>query len=291
LICDYGCGQESKFKLKNGKLCCHKNYQSCPYFIKKCNVKKIGVKFSEERKENISKAKKGKIPWNKNMIMEDRIGDKNPFYGKIHTEETKRKISEKHRGKTISKEHKRKIRLTIEKINEKYPFFSKIEEMRYNPTNIDEIQFHCKNHNCSNSKENNGWFTPTKIQFQERIRQLGKNGEDKGYLYCSQKCKYTCPLYNKRSKGKCSSSNKEKNYTNEEYQIFRQYVLERDNYLCQYCGEKAEHVHHEKPQKLEPFFILDPDYAWSCCEKCHYEKGHKEECSTKNIANKNCEKK
>jgi 5-methylcytosine-specific restriction endonuclease McrA len=80
----------------------------------------------------------------------------------------------------------------------------------------------------------------------------------------------------------------EKLYTQEEYQQFREYVLERDNYKCQYCGQKAEHVHHERPQKLEPFFALDPDLAWSVCEKCHYKYGHKDECSTGKLANMVC---
>ena len=75
-----------------------------------------------------------------------------------------------------------------------------------------------------------------------------------------------------------------KKYTNEEYETFRNFVLERDSYICQFCGDEATDVHHERPQKLEPFFALDPDYAWSCCKECHYEKGHKDECSTGNLA-------
>ena len=57
---------------------------------------------------------------------------------------------------------------------------------------------------------------------------------------------------------------------------------------CLACDEPATDVHHERPQKLEPFFALDPDFAWSCCEKCHYEKGHKNECSTRKIGLKVC---
>lgn len=28
--CEYGCGQEAEYQLKNGKWCCSENYQSCP---------------------------------------------------------------------------------------------------------------------------------------------------------------------------------------------------------------------------------------------------------------------
>jgi len=49
-------------------------------------------------------------------------------------------------------------------------------------------------------------------------------------------------------------------------------------------------VHHSRPQKLEPGFVLDPDFGVACCEKCHYKYGHKPgtECSTGNLANMIC---
>jgi 5-methylcytosine-specific restriction endonuclease McrA len=110
-------------------------------------------------------------------------------------------------------------------------------------------------------------------------------GNDGSYFYCSQECKDVCPLYNLQSD---PFKNSKKPYTESEYQQFRYHVLQRDNHKCQYCGEKAEHVHHERPQKLEPFFALDPDYAWSVCKKCHYEKGHTNECSTGKLSSKIC---
>lgn len=36
-------------------------------------------------------------------------GEKSPIYGRIHTEEVKRRISNSHKGKVFSEEHKRKI--------------------------------------------------------------------------------------------------------------------------------------------------------------------------------------
>ncbi len=55
---------------------------------------KVGKKLSEETKEKISKAMKG---------------EKSYWFGKCHTEETKRKMSESHRSKRISKETKQKM--------------------------------------------------------------------------------------------------------------------------------------------------------------------------------------
>lgn len=48
--------------------------------------------------------KKGHIPWNCGLPKE-----KQPHYGRKHTEESKRKISAAHKGKRLSEEHKRKI--------------------------------------------------------------------------------------------------------------------------------------------------------------------------------------
>jgi hypothetical protein len=177
-------------------------------------------------------------------------------------------------------------KLTIEKIRRKYPIFFKEEILRYNPEKNKEIQAHCKNHNCINSKEKGGWFTPTRIQVNERIRQVeNKDGNGGSYFYCSKQCKNTCPLFKLYSD---PFRNKNLPYTHSEYQTFRHHVLTRDNNICQFCGNKAIDVHHERPQKLEPLFVLDPDYAWSCCEKCHYEKGHKDECSAGKIASIKC---
>jgi 5-methylcytosine-specific restriction endonuclease McrA len=226
--------------------------------------------FSKELREKISLSRKEKPSWNK--------GKKGIIR---HSNETKQKMSKSKIG------HKPTNFFTIEKLKEKYSLFSKIEEIRYNPNKPEEkeIQVHCKNHNCENSKEKGGWFKPTLIQLQERIRNIEQFGLDHSYFYCSETCKKECPLYNLRSDPYRETK---KLYTDEEYQTFRKFVLERDNYICQFCGRSATDVHHEKPQKIEPFFSLDPDYSWSCCEKCHYEKGHKDECSTGSLANKIC---
>jgi hypothetical protein len=273
---------------------------------------KKGSKHSEETKRKMS---------------ESRSGKNNPMYGKKRTmsEETRKKMSESHKGKSsgmkgkkLSKESRKRMSermmgkknpmygkkkivnkktrkkmsdgsiLKLHTIYDRYSFFSKVEEVRYNPDKLveKEIQVHCKNHNCLNSKEQGGWFTPTKSQLSERIRQLEHpDGNGGSYFYCSEFCKESCILYNLRSD---PFKNTKKYYTDSEYQTFRKFVLERDNYMCQFCNEPAFEVHHERPQKLEPFFALDPDYAWSCCKKCHYEKGHVDNCSYGKLASVIC---
>jgi hypothetical protein len=174
-------------------------------------------------------------------------------------------------------------RYTVEGIIKKYNIFPKIEEMRYNPNKPGEkeIQVHCKNHECENSKEKGGWFTPSGREIAERLRCVEFLDKDGSCFYCSQHCKDTCILYGTRS-----DPYKDNNlpYTPGEIQVYNKTVLDRENGLCEYCGEPAEHVHHIYPKKLEPFFALDPDYGVACCKKHHYEYGHQGECSTGNLA-------
>jgi len=310
ILCQYGCGREAKYQFKNGKWCCENNIAKCPHYRKILSEKLKGKVKSESHKKNLSDSKKGSTPWNKG-----KVGVQTPWNkgkrglqvawnkGKIgiFSEESLKKISKSNKGRIPWSKGKKGIhseetikqmsikqKRTIKYLKRKYPFFCKIEEMRYNPDKPGEkeIQVHCKNHNCPNSKEQGGWFTPSNIQLYERIRQLEKDYGNGGcYFYCCDECKNECPLYYLKSD---PLKNDKVHYTSSEYKQFREFVLERDKYICQYCGKKAEHVHHERPQKLEPFFALDPDLAWSVCKECHYKYGHKDECSTGKIATTIC---
>jgi len=268
MYCDYGCGKKYEYIFKNGKKCCSKRTNLCEAVKKRVSNSCKGQKRTKETIEKIRKAN----------------------LGKSLDDETKKKISIGNKKRKISKKLRRKMgigaRLSIERVKNKYKIFFKIEEMRYNPykPGEKEIQVHCKNHNCQNSKERGGWFTPTKYQFSDRIRHV-ENGYDGCYFYCSEKCKKECPLYRLKVDIFYDASLV---YTDSEYKQFREFVLKRDQYACQYCGKQAEHIHHERPQKLEPFFALDPDLAWSVCKECHYKYGHKDECSTSKIANVVC---
>lgn len=279
-LCEYGCGQEAKYQFKNGKWCCSKTLLSCPEIRKSQQGEKhprIGKKSSTESKKKMS---------------ESHIGKPGYWNGKKRSAETCKKISKKLKGKPLLLLTKTKMKTSIENIYNRYPFFSKIEQMRYDPNKPEEkeIQVHCKNSKCQNSKESGGWFTPTYNQLYERIRQLeNPDGNDGSYLYCCDECKNECSLYNLRDY-KIEKISENQFYTYSEYQTFREYVLKRDNYICQYCGKLAVHIHHERPQKIEPFFSLDPDLAWSTCEKCHYKYGHRDECSTGNLASKQCKR-
>lgn len=50
-LCEYGCGQEGLFQLKNGKWCCAESWNSCPVIKEKNSRNKIGNIFSVGNKK------------------------------------------------------------------------------------------------------------------------------------------------------------------------------------------------------------------------------------------------
>jgi hypothetical protein len=89
---------------------------------------------SEERKRKISEANKGKPAWNKGMKgmifhseetkQKKRIansGKNNPMYGKKHSKESIKKMSENSKGKSLSEEHKEKIRKKLKVKTRNFP--------------------------------------------------------------------------------------------------------------------------------------------------------------------------
>ena len=262
-ICEYGCGQEANYQFQNGKWCCSESTSGCSVYRKKQRNRMMGV---QNPMYGIKRVHTKKVLYLKSKSM---TGSKNPMFGNGYLN-----------------------RITIKKIVKNYPIFYKEEEIRYNPDKPieeKEIQVHCKNHNCENSKEKDGWFTPTKSQIKERIRQLErKDGNDGSYFYCSQKCKNECILFNLHS-----DPNKEieKPYTQKEYDIWKQVVLEQDKYECQKCNSKENlHCHHINPVKTHPQLALDPTNGIVLCKDCHYKIGHKSEteCSTGKLKNIIC---
>ena len=307
-VCDFGCGQTDIFQVKNKKWCCSEKWQSCPASIHKNKKSQSKVWSSEELRLRASDSAKLRFKQEsqekkqirirkvtiKHQTDEYRIRASLRTKQQFSTSETREnhsnslkkfylketKIVKECRIERLknswTNERKKyissKYQLTVDDIKERYSFFCLIEEIRQHG---DDIQVRCKYSKCKHSEESSGWFTPSRSQLYERIRQLEKEYGNGGcYLYCSKECKQQCSLFNVNTSISSAKLN--------ELKIWRDEVLKRSDCLCEYCGKEAEHVHHIKPQKLEPFFSIDPDFGISCCSKCHFKFGHKSksECST-----------
>ena len=87
MLCNYGCGQEAKYQLNNGKWCCSESYQKCPNIRNKNSegIKKFNKNTNrdyKQRYQNISEEKKRNMKWNKgkSMIPQDLIFTENSLY-------------------------------------------------------------------------------------------------------------------------------------------------------------------------------------------------------------------
>ena len=164
------------------------------------------------------------------------------------------------------------------------------EEVRMHMILVDgvvykSLQVRCHNSDCKK------WFVPSRSQVMHRLQVFKGHRSGQHDFYCDDRCKGTCSTFHKVKYREGQNPNKqEKPYTQEQYQLYRTTVLERENYKCEYCGEEATEVHHEKSQKTDPMFVVDPDYGHAVCKKCHMKYGHKKgtECSTGALARKIC---
>ncbi len=284
-LCEYGCGQQANYIVTiRGKKCCSKTWKSCPELIKKSSQSRMGAKRTIEMKKRISESHIGQIS-----------NKKGKNYLEVYGKDKAKKI--------IAKMSKAK-KLTIESLKENHPFFCKIEELRKD-IKTGEIQGHCKNHNCENSKEKNGWFILTHTQIGERIRCLEhKDGNDGSYFYCSEHCKMTCDLYGKTAEQIIRRDLINAGHIPEKsspilgLEIWRDEVYKRNEKLygfnqCEICGSiENMRSHHIYPQKTHPEMALDPDNGLIVCHECHVKKCHPKgtSCSFGELAKLVCEK-
>jgi very-short-patch-repair endonuclease len=108
-ICNYGCGLEAKYQMKNGKWCCSKNYQSCQEL---CRKNSDGGKKSYVNGRRIPNLKKPS--WNKGLTKESD----NRIKKGVETYKKKLdsgKIKRYWEGKTLTEQHKEKISKSMQK--------------------------------------------------------------------------------------------------------------------------------------------------------------------------------
>lgn len=53
------------------------------------------------------------------------------------------------------------------------------------------------------------------------------------------------------------------------WNIFRNKIINRDNGICQICGNKANQIHHKRPKRKYPKLCWKKDNVIAICPSCH----------------------
>ena len=193
----------------------------------------------------------------------------NIYNKKLHSEETKEKIGRKNKGKYLK--DKSPLWKGGSKEHGYYDTFVHqidwIERCRRNKENPNILEVKCAY--CGR------WFVPKYKNIQNRISYLKGYTNKECRFYCSNSCKYECPIYNQKKYPKGF-----KKATSREVQPeLRQMVLKRDNYTCQKCGSTEHlHCHHVFPVSIEPLESADIDNCITYCKECHIQAHKKDGC-------------
>lgn len=116
---------------------------------------------------------------------------------------------------------------------------------------------------CTNCKQ---WFNPTMSQVFLRLQEMESG---KGYFYCSQKCKDSCPIYKRvwYSEGHAPIQHRE-NFS----EVSRQMALDLSEHACEKCGSKDFlNVHHILGYARNKMLGSDIDNLIVLCSQCHKE--------------------
>lgn len=265
--CEYGCGQDATHYFKySKKWCCEKYTSKCPAMRK--------INSSSHKLRNIS------TPIKTNKLCEYGCNKKAKYI--LNNSEKLCCSSAPQLCSNIRKKNGYTNRVTIKKLQKKYTFFCKIEELKENNEGILEVQ-------CRYCKK---WFVPSFETLRSRITHLEHNdGNDGSYFYCSQNCKNKCSCYNVKYINSYTDSYSDfyssKKYSEWRKDIFKNQLEEWGINECEICGNtKIEQLvaHHEYPLSTHPESALDRNNGIILCggnsaNKCH-SKIHKGDCSS-----------
>lgn len=202
--------------------------------------------------------KKGHIPWSKGKKIWD---NKNHPKGMLGKESW-------NKGKKLSEEHKRNLRLAWKKRRKKpnyRNFLKKISETGY--------------------KKGEGYWLGKKREKETKKKiSISNKGKHHSPITEFRKGNKLCEIFIKKGidnnpmrgethwcwKGGITPKN-EKIRKSKKYQDWRKAVFERDNYTCVWCGKVGEilNADHIKPFSLFPELRFSIDNGRTLCESCH----------------------
>ena len=264
-------------------------YNRTTYYEKMCDIcgdfylgqKKNNFCSDECRSINHSKIHKN---FKHSESSKEKISNK--LKNRIFSDDHKKKISLSLTGKGFSDRHRKNISLKAKmryniKTNhpnwkggyyqrnvplyntykDLYPY----EEIKRNNIDINILEVKCTYCGC--------WFIPTNKKVQARKNFINGHVESEHRLYCSNQCKYNCPIYKqiKYPKGFKPATSREVQPE------LRQMVFERDNWTCQKCKKHKKilkvglHCHHIEGIMWEPLESADMDMCITYCADCHKE--------------------
>ena len=201
-----------------------------------------------------------------------KTGINHPMWGKHHTKEHRKNISnslsgEKHPnyGK-FNEDHpswKGGVKEKNIPLHDTYAHqINYAEEVRETEEGYLEVR-------CATCTK---WFMPTRNAVRSRIKALNGKMRGESRLYCSEPCKKSCSIYYQKKYPKGHKPD----YSREVQPELRELVLERDDYTCIRCGSKERpECHHLDGILYEPLLSADMDECITVCHECHKEI-HKE---------------
>lgn len=110
------------------------------------------------------------------------------------------------------------------------------------------------------------YFTPTNVMALSRRQSLSGEVNGDNFMYCSEDCKASCPIYKQR---KYPKDYKRINVRDVDPYV-RKLCFERDNWECQICGSiEALHCHHIEGYTQNMILSNDVTNCITLCKSCH----------------------
>jgi len=202
----------------------------------------------------------------------------------IKNQETKYNYENRHKIRARAKKYSRDNKDKIEKyIKENYESIRQVKKnwekaiAKYNTYKDkltieesprladDKISLEIKCRYCGK------YHITTNKKISTRVYALNTLGEGEYAMYCSDICKYTCPIFNRETLIGGNS------LIEEAPAYVRHLVFKLDDYTCQKClnTEGPHECHHIKPKSCDPMLSADPDNCITLCKECH-KKVHKQ---------------